>query len=358
MPFSFLPPIINKHLTYERLLFGLGASRSLLYFIESLPLPLIRAALDPEFRKRPLPSQAFRERTLVAVNDLLRRDSNNIAQGLYPPAVLLSEDPWTHFRRYAHVLRDAFRVAQRRAERHNADFSTEARVLLDDLPEYYRRNFHFQTDGYLSAESAEIYDHQVELLFIGCADAMRRLLIRPMKEFWGTEHQGDGLRFLELGCGRGSATRFYAAAFPRAQIVGIDLSLPYLDRAQHELIDPSRIHFIQGSAENLDFENQSFDGVFSVFLFHELPREVRQQVWRETARVLKPGGFAGFVDSLQRDDDPLMNQALEEFPRGFHEPFYKNYVETPMAGIISNAGFAEPRSSIGFLSKAMWAQKK
>ena len=49
-------------------------------------------------------------------------------------------------------------------------------------PDYYLQNFHHQTDGYLSDHSAGIYDIQVEILFNGSADAMRRRIIKPLKE--------------------------------------------------------------------------------------------------------------------------------------------------------------------------------
>ena len=45
---------------------------------------------------------------------------------------------------------------------------------LSAFPDYYLRNFHYQTGGYLSERSAKLYDQQVEVLFIGSADAMRR----------------------------------------------------------------------------------------------------------------------------------------------------------------------------------------
>ena len=52
----------------------------------------------------------------------------------------------------------------------------------DNYPQYYLRNFQHQTDGYLSDFSASIYDLQVEILFNGSADAMRRRVIKPIKE--------------------------------------------------------------------------------------------------------------------------------------------------------------------------------
>src|SRR5207244_265797 len=43
-------------------------------------------------------------------------------------------------------------------------------------PRYYLRKLHFQTDGYLSAASAERYDHQVEVLVGGGRAAGRGLV--------------------------------------------------------------------------------------------------------------------------------------------------------------------------------------
>ena len=72
-------------------------------------------------------------------------------------------------------------IARRRKKRVHKDFAPELSDLKDEYPEYYMRNFHYQTDGYLSALSAELYEHQVEMLFSGTADPMRRALLSPMK---------------------------------------------------------------------------------------------------------------------------------------------------------------------------------
>jgi ubiquinone/menaquinone biosynthesis C-methylase UbiE len=39
-------------------------------------------------------------------------------------------------------------------------------------------------------------------------------------------------------------------------------------------------------------------------VFHELPPKVRRIVFRECARVVKPGGRFALVDSLQHGDQP------------------------------------------------------
>jgi ubiquinone/menaquinone biosynthesis C-methylase UbiE len=89
----------------------------------------------------------------------------------------------------------------------NNVFSKEAKKELKDLPEYYQRNFHFQTDGYLSKESAELYEHQTELLFRGTLHLMRRVLLGEMIKKIKAEPTKT-FKLLELACGTGVATKF------------------------------------------------------------------------------------------------------------------------------------------------------
>jgi ubiquinone/menaquinone biosynthesis C-methylase UbiE len=221
------------------------------------------------------------------------------------------------------------------------------------MPDYYRRNFHHQTDGYLSERSADLYDHQVELLFRGGADAMRRLILPPLKSRLGSE-DGQGLHLLELGAGCGTATRSVAKAFPAAKITCVDFSYPYIKRARRELADHHRVDFVQGDAAALDFREDRFDAVYSVFLFHELPPDVRVRVLQESLRVVKPQGFLGLVDSIQKGDDEDLDWALDFFPRQFHEPYYASYTAHPMETLMKEAGVESVESATGYLAKVVW----
>ncbi len=64
----------------------------------------------------------------------------------------------------------------------------------------------------------------------------------------------------------------------------------------------------------------------SIFVFHELPPKVRRVVFRECARVLKPGGRLVVVDSLQSGDQPDYDGLLDLFPQSYHEPYYRSYL--------------------------------
>lgn len=336
---------------------ALARSRSALFTGEGLLLPLIELAVTR--RRPPLPTDdlAFFKFARGSLNELIECDISRIERGIYPREVLRPESIRSHVRRLPRLLREGIRASRRRLDKKARVFEGDAKGRLRGLPEYYQRNFHFQGDGYLSDLSAELYEHQVEVLFGGAADAMRRLVIQPLKEKFGSS-DGEGLTFLEVGAGTGRATLFVRLAFPKAKIVAVDLSGPYLKRAQRQLASFDRHDFVEANAEKLPFLDEQFDAVYSVFLFHELPQEVRSSVIRESTRVLKPGGFFGFVDSLQIGDVPEFNDSLAEFPTQYHEPFYKNYVETPMVNLVEAEGLRIVTRGTGFFSKFIAAEKK
>jgi ubiquinone/menaquinone biosynthesis C-methylase UbiE len=86
---------------------------------------------------------------------------------------------------------------------------------------------------------------------------------------------------------------------------------------------------------------------------HELPPSVRRIVFREFARVLKPGGRLVLVDSLQRDNEPDYEGLLELFPQNFHEPYYESYIKEDFGAIGKACGLTHTRDIRAFVSKVM-----
>lgn len=293
--------------------------------------------------------------TLRKLIEVLQKDASRIAEGIFPIEVLKPESIMNHFWRLPKLYQESYQMARRRDKNDSKDFSETAKEYLNDIPEYFKRNFHFQADGYLSTESAELYEHQVEILFSGAGDPMRRLFLPSMRK--SLSSNGQGLKFLEVGAGTGRLSHFVKLMYPKAKITVTDASDPYLIVARDRLKGQSQLDFLQCFGEKLPFKDEEFDVVYSCFLFHELPEAVRHQVIAEMSRVLKPGGFIGIVDSLQKSDDPEMDIWLDGFPRNFHEPFYKNYIENQLEEILTDK-FKLPLKEIGFLSKALWAEKK
>ena len=97
----------------------------------------------------------------------------------------------------------------------------------------------------------------------------------------------------------------------------------------------------------------AINAVTSIFVFHELPPEVRRAVVREFARVLKPGGRLVLVDSLQRGDRPEYDGLLELFPQNYHEPYYAGYIAEDFGALARACGLTHTRDVLAYVSKVM-----
>src|SRR3984893_9082063 len=138
-----------------------------------------------------------RRRLYADMAVLLRQDLANVEAGLYPlpadhdgsllnllhPSPLFFEDlPAIHRRR---------------------ESGGHSEVLSEDTvgkrPRYYLQNFHFQSGGWMTEDSAKRYDTQVEVLFNGTANDMRRQALPQLHEVIAGRDQRK-LRILDIGC--------------------------------------------------------------------------------------------------------------------------------------------------------------
>jgi ubiquinone/menaquinone biosynthesis C-methylase UbiE len=229
-----------------------------------------------------------------------------------------------------------------------------ASVDRRDYPKYYLRTFHWQTDGWFSDRSARLYDASVEFLFGGTADVMRRMAIPPIVE---AVRGARKPRILDVACGTGRFLRQLGAAVPKAKLYGLDLSPNYLKRAQSVLSDAADVSLAVDNAEAMPFADGFFDAVSSVFLFHELPWDVRRTVAAEAWRVLKPGGTLVVCDSAQLSDSGMLEDFLEFFHRSYHEPYYKGYVRDDLAAMFAETGFEVEDTTPWLVSKVVVARK-
>src|SRR3974390_434427 len=188
-------------------------------------------------------------------------------------------------------------IHRRRERRASAEVLTEE--TRGKRPRYYLQNFHFQSGGWMTADSAERYDTQVEVLFNGTANAIRRQALPQLREVFAGRDQRK-LKLLDIGCGTGRFLDSVKQVWPRLPTLGLDMSEAYIRHAKLQLKRWSRTSFVVGKPEAMPVPDTSQDAVPSIFVFHELPPKVRRRVFSECARVLKPGGRLVLVDSLQR----------------------------------------------------------
>lgn len=317
-----------------------------------------RAARQAGYRPVSRPADRVvpdRDTVMADIVDLFRRDAELVGRGIAAPSGESAGGLQDHLRRVRAMLEDIPSTIERQITR-RVDTATTG-TDSSGLPNYFTQDFHFQTGGYLSEHSARLYDVQVETLFRGSASAMRRQALAPIADFLHGRDQRE-VRLLDVGCGTGRFLREVRRVYPAMQLTGLDLSRPYLREADLHLSGLRGVQWIAGNAEVVPLADASQDIVTSIYLFHELPPDVRRTVAAEIARLLKPGGLFVFIDSLQRGDRPGgWDGFLDGFPERFHEPYFRHYTIDDLDGVFTSAGLCAIGTWPAFLSKVMVRRK-
>lgn len=115
---------------------------------------------------------------------------------------------------------------------------------------------------------------------------------------------------LDIGCGVGRAELNLAKKVK--EIVGIDISPSMISLAKKHIKDQNAKFYINNGQDLKEFENNSFDLVFSILVFQHLPQEVFVNYLKESFRVLKDAGKICFQIPIYFDQKP--NDPPESHP--------------------------------------------
>lgn len=290
------------------------------------------AAMSPALPRPPrVQLEALRHR----LDELLEDDLRAAEQGIVPRELVLEMPLGKVVRQAPAMIVEIPRLLLRK-HRGGID-ELPGSVERERFPPYYLRNFHWQSDGWLSRRSARLYDAGVEVLFGGTADVMRRAALPPLLQAVRNLTRPE---ILDVACGTGRFLAQLSRARPEAHLTGLDLSRPYVEHAREALEERGAdADVIVGNAETLPWRDGLFDAVVCIFLFHELPADARRRVAAEMFRVLRPGGTVVVVDSAQRHDAPDIAAFLDAFPVVYHEPYYRSFLGDPVDALLEEQGF-------------------
>ncbi|MBQ6325245.1 MAG: class I SAM-dependent methyltransferase [Clostridia bacterium] len=136
--------------------------------------------------------------------------------------------------------------------------------------------------------------------------------------------EGFAGKLLEVPVGTGVLTMSVYRSLPGADITCLDYSPDMMAAAQAraERMGIGNARFVQGDVGALPFDDGHFDVVLSLNGFHAFPD--KEAAWRETCRVLRPGGtFCGcfYVEGGCARTDWFIKHLYQ--PKGFFTPPYE-----------------------------------
>ena len=143
------------------------------------------------------------------------------------------------------------------------------------------------------------------------------------------------MHILDVGCGVGGSTRRLSHE-TGCRVTGIDLSDEYIDAAKRltQLLGmQQRVKFHAASALELPFDDNTFDGVWSIQM--NMNVEDKLSWLQETYRVLKPGGRTVLYEVCGHKNTPV------HFPVPWAQDSSMSFLLSPGAfrDVITSAGF-------------------
>ena len=158
---------------------------------------------------------------------------------------------------------------------------------------------------------------------------------RATEEFAAALGFPPGAHLLDIGCGIGGASRYFAGVRD-CRVSGIDLTEEFVRTAEalaHRVRLDDRVSYRQGSALDLPFPAGTFDGAYMLHVGMNIADKV--PLFAEIRRVLKPRSTFGVYDVMRDRDGDLA------FPMPWAATAATSFVEPAAAyrGALRAAGF-------------------
>jgi SAM-dependent methyltransferase len=146
---------------------------------------------------------------------------------------------------------------------------------------------------------ARIYQHVWRPIMVA-AMSLHGMSISTERERASTAvHLGGRQRVLDVACGPGNFTSFFARQLAGdGFVIGLDNSVPMMVRAVRDN-SCARAVYMRGDALDLPFNNSSFDVVSCFAALHLVSEPL--SVLREMVRVLSPGGRIAVMTTYGRE---------------------------------------------------------
>lgn len=141
-------------------------------------------------------------------------------------------------------------------------------------------------------------------------------VMRMRKDLLAQMGDLSGKRILDVGSGTGTLAILIKAAYPAAEVLGLDGDPQILEIARGKAgARGLEIRFEQGMSFALPYPDASFDVLLTSMMLHHLDRDAKQKTAAEMYRVLRPGGRLFGIDFAEPRSLP--GKALRPLTRRF-----------------------------------------
>ena len=144
-----------------------------------------------------------------------------------------------------------------------------------------------------------------------------------------------GQHVLDIGSGLGGASRRFAVDYG-CSVTGVDLTAAYCDVARFlaaKLGLEGRVDYRQANGLDMPFADATFDAAYTVHVAMNIAD--KPGLYREIARVLKPGARFGLYDLLQGEGGEVI------YPMPWAKTADTSFLATPdqLRSLLADAGF-------------------
>ncbi len=146
-------------------------------------------------------------------------------------------------------------------------------------------------------------------------------------------------KILDIGSGTSSFAIYLKKKYKDLEIESVDGSSKMLEIAEKK-IKKNRVEIStqEGLAENLPFEDNTFDIIYSVFLFSYIPETIKPFALKELNRVLKKDGKLVVVDITEQNGLKRVWNSLKYIPNQF---FLNEGLSGKYVRLLNNANFRD-----------------